>query len=359
MKWSVVAFPVVSLILSLPFYNAWAQEAAEPTPAPVVTSEPIKLPVATSAPAATPSPSVYKIKQIIADRNIVVVETSNAAESFAPGKLFLVTFPNDKQCSLSLQEKTGALLTLSSASCANASEITRSLPVEASLVDLPKMKTGTFENLQPRAASDDPSSERRLRADDVWSHAKVGLGLHYSTGNELRFDKVTATSASGSASGEVIYNLSSGAPGFDLSFIKMEPQGWGYNVNVLYEGQREFKSATVTVNGTTATIYSAGDSSKLSFIIAEFNAVYRWETFYMPFGLNASIPTISDDTSNINYSGSIGVYFGGGFILSDNSTVELYARSAGMNMKGASSGTTIDYDYGSLTGIGFGYKYWF
>ncbi|MBS1972593.1 MAG: hypothetical protein JSU04_19960 [Bdellovibrionales bacterium] len=317
-------------------------------------------PATAPAPVATPAPtSTYKIKQVISAQNLVVAETSNPNEEITPGKTFLVTFANEKQCSLILKEKKGALLTLNSSSCANAQEITRTSPLEVALVDT------TVAAAEPVALKSTPEVPAASPEPyyppvkmDRWIPTRFSVMTHYSGASELIFKDVNVTTTTSSGSVEVDYGLESSV-GVGVSFASMHPQGWGYLANVFYERARAFKSATIKGSAGATTVTSSGSSSTIAFFVAEMNAVYRWDSFYMPFGLNVSAPTISEDMSGVSYYGSLGIFWGGGFILSDNATLEIFIRDIAIRMKQYTSTATIDYGNGSMTGFGAAFKFWF
>lgn len=315
---------------------------------------PVSTPAATPAPAAT-----YKIKQVISAQNLVVAETSNPSEELALGKTFLVTFANEKQCSLILKEKRGALLTLSSSSCANAQEITRTSPLEVALVDTPAPVVEPVAlKSAPEAPPASPEPYYPPIKMDRWIPTRFSVTTHYSGASELTFKDVNVTTTTASGTVEVDYGLESSV-GIGVSFASMHPQGWGYLANIFYERAREFKSATIKGSTGATTITSSGSSSTIAFFIAEMNAVYRWDSFYMPFGLNVSAPTISEDMSGVSYYGNLGVFWGGGFILSDNATMEIFIREIAIRMKQYTSTSTIDYGSGTMTGFGAAFKFWF
>lgn len=339
---SRIKLQTLSILILLSSTSVFAQgEAPAVTPA-----------AATPAPAAT-----YKIKQVISAQNLVVAETSNPSEELVPGKTFLVTFANEKQCSLILKEKKGALLTLNSSSCANAQEITRTSPLEAALVETPAAEPVALKST-PEVPAASPEPYYPPVKMDRWIPTRFSVMTHYSGASELIFKDVNVTTTTASGTVEVDYGLESSV-GLGVSFASMHPQGWGYLANVFYERARAFKSATIKGSAGATTVTNSGSSSTIAFFVAEMNAVYRWDSFYMPFGLNVSAPTISEDMNGVSYYGSLGVFWGGGFILSDNATLEIFIREIAIRMKQYTSTSTIDYGSGTMTGFGAAFKFWF
>lgn len=292
----------------------------------------------------------YKIKQVISAQNLVVVETSNPTEELTSGKTFLVTFPNEKQCSLSLKEQKGHLLSLSSSSCENASEITRNLPIEVALVDsqaIPQqLPVQTAEQKNPTIINKD------------WGTRHFGVSLHYSVANEVRFNKAFVTTTTSSGNVEAVFRTDNGV-GLGVTYARMETNSWGFLGNLIYEPGREISSVKFTGSGGTATA-NFTNSPRVSFLITEANAVYRWNTFYLPFGINVCAPALHDTQGSIvSVSSGFGVFLGGGLLINESSSLELFIRSLGLRMTETSDAGSIDYDLGTMAGLGFGYKYWF
>lgn len=305
--------------------------------------------------------TTYKIRQIMLDQNLVVAETSNANEVLKPGKIFLVTFSTGKQCSLTMKEKSSSLVILSTTSCSMAQEITKASPIEASLIDVAMpapivvIDKPTAEPAQTPApvANESP----RLGASSVFK--KVGFFVHYSTANEMNFLNAYATTASGGGPLEIKFGMDT-AGGIGMTFADMPTQNWGARTSFFFETLRDIKTVTLKGAGGTATGIITGTPPKVSFLVLEGSMVYRWETFYMPFGINYSIPTITDlNGSTIDYSGTVGIYIGGGILTSDRTSVDFFIRGLGMRLKEVSGTTTVDYGMGTLTGFGVGYNFWF
>jgi hypothetical protein len=306
--------------------------------------------------------TTYNIRQIILDQNLIIVETSNPNEVLNPGKVFLANFPNGKQCSLVMKERNGNLIILNSSSCANAQEITKSSPIEVALIDVPAPTPAPVAVLEKPIALPTPQP---LKANPYTvappeKFRKMGLSIHYSTANEILFRNAYLTTTSGNAMVEAVYRTDTSA-GFGISFMEVAPQSWGFQTNFLYEPARNINSLTLKGNGTTATGIVTGVHPKVSFLMLEGNWVHRWESFYMPIGINYNIPTISDLSTGyrVDYEGSLGVLIGGGVLLNEKASLEFFIRSMSMRLTETDGTSTLAYDLGTMTGFGFGYKFWF
>jgi|GEM_PF-1933455 len=300
----------------------------------------------------------FKVRQNISARNRVVVEADQAV-NFPAGKVFLITFPDGKQCSLMLKETKATLLTFDSSHCDQHRDITKGLPVEPSLVELEDENPPVVqqqpkkEDIAPAVATETMDLPHRVASS-------VGVSLHYSFANEMRFDDAYVFSSGGSGKVEATFKAS-GSAGVGLSWAQMRPMSWGFVGSVLYEPPREIDSVIFKGPGGSSTGVITGTKPKVSFFIFEGNAVYRWNTFYLPFGLNASVPSLSDISSstNIEVKGNIGAFVGGGFLIGQQSSLEIFLRSIAITMTESDSTGSINYDRGTLTGVGVGYKYWF
>lgn len=305
----------------------------------------------------TTTDSTYKIRQVITEQNLVVAETSSPEENLPTGKIFLVTFPDDKQCSLSLVEQKGKLLTLNSSACVNRKEITRSLHLEISLIDSPT-PPATAVSTPPQESPATTVEEFEDLSSGQWNRARLGLSIHYSTANEAKFDDAYVSTDSGSGTLSADFKTKT-AVGIGVSLSRMKVQNWGYVTSLFFEMGREVDSVTFSGPGGTASS-SFTSKPKLALFVAEGAVLYRWNSFYLPFGLNISAPALYDTgNTTTDVSGSIGAFLGAGFILADHSTLDIFVRSISMRMRQSDSTGYIDYALGTMSGLGIGYKYWF
>lgn len=309
--------------------------------------------------------TTYKIRHIMVDQSGVIAETSNPNEVLKPGQVFVATFPGGKQCSVTLKQQIGAVLMVDTSGCKYWREITKETPLDgpsraestasapkptpapAEVVEKSAVESASAATQAPAQASAPVAKKQEGEvAKPRSAFRRLALSIHYSFANEMHFkDGITASGASAS---EVTMKTDQ-AFGLGLSLAEMPPQGWGTMGNFFYETQRNITSPA-----------STGATPKISFLVAEGCLVHRWNSFYMPFGLNYSLPLASDvGGSSISNGKGLGIVVGTGLLINERSSVEFFLRALAMRLTDVSGATTTTYDNGSMSGFGVGYKYWF
>jgi len=189
---------------------------------------------------------------------------------------------------------------------------------------------------------------------------KFGFNLYYSTADTAKFDNTVISTSSGSATATTEFK-SSGSAGIGMFIADTKPESWGYSGSLLYEPDRDISSVTFSNANATVTAAFSGIKPKFSVLILEGTVIYRWNSFYLPFGLNLSAPklTTSSGSGTSSLSGGVGAFLGAGFITTENSSVEIFSRSITLKYSESAGTTNVDCGTGYLAGLGFGWKYWF
>lgn len=207
---------------------------------------------------------------------------------------------------------------------------------------------------QPAISPESPTYEKAAR----WRFA-VGLG--YTMTSKLKFDSGYATSASGS--GDISADMNYKNATVISAEARFQPQNaWGFLVGLQVDGERELDGGTLVAGGTTYTMNGGSGASKIQVSNIYGNAAYRWEQFYLPFGLNLSSFNFTPAVGFIgteDSSGGIGAQVGIGIIPSESFAFELYSRVLGVRLKTTSSSGTADYGYGYFSSILFQGKFIF
>ncbi len=164
------------------------------------------------------------------------------------------------------------------------------------------------------------------------AHHKLGLGLRL--GNRLSFDSMKVTSGSLSQTSKGEFRSNTVPVVLEYQYSNMPQNAWGWNAG--------FNFFTVqwddfSVSGSSFTV-----NDKTSFLVPFANAVYRWNSVYLPFGLNVTSISNSGDSEVLNDAkGFLGLQLGVGFLVSDLVTILIESKAVGI--------TTSKYTQGALT----------
>lgn len=172
------------------------------------------------------------------------------------------------------------------------------------------------------------------------------FGLTYNTAGTLSFQDSQFRSGNNSFTGKYDLELE-GAPAFTVGATYSPKQSWGMNVGVSTEAKRRIKSQKITVDGSDAVAEDHEEHYNLRFTHVYLNAIYRWENFYLPFGLNYSIVQADKELTQFKHiQGSAGVQFGVGVFANDSVAFEFLIQATSVRTGGAADGTSY-YELGS------------
>ena len=195
--------------------------------------------------------------------------------------------------------------------------------------------------------------EAALKSEPSWH---FGFGLGYSTNTKQTFDSVKLTDNSGTSTGTINYEWEN-SPELTLSLIKSEPHGWGRAINLTYVTQQKLKGASGTINGVSLTAVITDPAKNESYIL-DGTFFYRWDSFYLPFGLNYSSHKYTLPSSAIGYSldvrGGLGAQVGIGFFIDNKFSMEVKSRSLNYNLsssKPSANNYTGNFGSSYLTSI--------
>lgn len=197
-----------------------------------------------------------------------------------------------------------------------------------------------------------PSPQETLPARRV----RFAAGAYLSSAKKLKFDSITVANGTDSATGS-LENSTDASGGVFIEINEMPPHAMGYSLGVAYERKREIDSGTMTLNGQTVSSVSSGEKTTFDFFLLYVNAIYRFDSIYIPFGLNYSFPRFeqgSNATGVLTSRSDLGAQFGIGIYLNDSVQVEALYRNVNVDLKlrnaGTNSDINVDYNTGSLSG---------
>lgn len=123
---------------------------------------------------------------------------------------------------------------------------------------------------------------------------------------------------------------------------------WGFGIGILHHTKRDvdkLEQAGVT--------YTVEDPASISVTRIFGNAIYRWESFYIPFGMNLASNNFKQSSSATGSTDSklgLGFNFAIGWYLNEKFNIEYGAYSNIWKLEGtASNGNKTDYGDGTLS----------
>lgn len=183
----------------------------------------------------------------------------------------------------------------------------------------------------------------------------VSLGLIiYSQYSSSNFYISDGTS---SASGVYTAKMSNGF-NLALDVLQSLPNSWGYQVGALLTPARSLDKAELTLDGVT---YSSTGSStaKYGFLTGYFNFLYRWQSFYIPFGINVSSMFYEKLDSSVRVTSGFGAQLGLGYMIADDVSVEYVSQSKMMELNGLSGSSILEVKNGYVTDVALKVIYYF
>lgn len=161
-----------------------------------------------------------------------------------------------------------------------------------------------------------------------------GAGVFYQAGKDLMVSGMTN-------------NISS----FDVerswgvlgSFQYMPFHNWGFLSTLNIENTRRIIS---TVTPFSMTPAFDGKNDKIRIVNLTANAIYRWGSFYIPFGINLSHVSYSADGSgaHVQTHAGWGTQGGIGWIFDRNWSFDLMSKTMSFSFDQDSGGTSTRYD---------------
>jgi|GEM_PF-5097743 len=184
---------------------------------------------------------------------------------------------------------------------------------------------------------------------------KLGIGLGISP-NYL----VTLTGSGVSAGSPYVrtYNLEySSATSIAFDFRKLSTNSWGMLGGFEYEAERSITKSMVNF----LPVSTSGDTSKFQTSFLHYGAAYRWDIFYIPFGLAYGFTKFIPDDNTLGTataSNGLGGYFGFGWYINDKFVIEYVSRSTLTTLTFA-NGANTESTTGAIGSALLGVKYFF
>ena len=179
----------------------------------------------------------------------------------------------------------------------------------------------------------------------------------------LGFDLVTSgsfedgTTSSSSTTFDSEINFES-AFSIGYEYQEAKKESWGKAFGVSYHTKREVDS--FDLNGET--LQATGDAAEITMLKLNANLIYRWDIFYIPFGIN--LTTVSYDPpanydGTVDSTGGLGFNFGLGWFINDQFAIEYMSSSSVWELEADDGSTTTDFGDGILAVATLRLKYIF
>ncbi len=218
--------------------------------------------------------------------------------------------------------------------------------------------TVTCEGDSEQSSGKASQNKNVVNNDDLteWRFA-IGLGYNASGSAESDFS-IQNLSTLSRANGEVDLDTE---PGFNINFEArfLKKNGWGLTMGLDFDFDREVKTGTISSGGTTISVSETDNPDSFTSVVGYGNLVYKWEQFYIPFGLNLSYIDYKSSGLNVNTTPSIGAQLGLGYETDSNFAMEMYSRVLGLEMDYIDGNYEVIFEEGLISNIAFRVKYIF
>lgn len=353
-------FPLV--LLSQLVVAQGVTPSAEKPDAPATAEPPVKPTIAPVPPTTKKSVArIGEITQIFRDKRRVVVNVTDGSSTSERAAKAIISFSNSEACEGTVIQSELTMMLVEFPDCSAFDKVKSGMalsppmiapaevaPPAPTPVETPETKAETPVQAETPPPPRPLSQMKRLR-----SHFTLGVGANTAT--KIEYDSVTFTSGADSVKGEVTLDVGSAAQ-FSAGVMASCERCWGFSGQLTIESKRDVKSFKATLeDGTVITAVAGANKPTMQFNVLEANTLYRWDQFYLPFGLNYSVgvkyslPSGSVNTT-ITPGGALGMQAGAGFLFAEHLRLELLVQMIGSTLKETIPGTQADFGTGYMTG---------
>lgn len=336
-------------MFSTPTFASESESAAPATAeAPVAAA-----PEPTAPPAGRPG----KATQFFRDKKRATLEFPASNPPIAPDAVIVMTSPSGEACDGNIVSIASGRVLAEFPNCQNFSEFKVGSTAEVSpFAAVAPPAPAASESIPTDVAASEPPPAEYKRA-----RVRVALKASYDSGSSMRFDSGKFTTSGIPYTGTANYKMESAAA-VAAELVILEPRSWGAIAGFGIDFSRKIKSVDVEFSGTNAVgSFTVAGEPTLTLYTAYASAAYRWNTLYLPFGLNVTFPSISGAPTAISsLQPLLGAQLGLGAYLTDDVALELLFRGRGVNADSRTSGfTTYDLGRGSISSSEFSIKMMF
>lgn len=190
---------------------------------------------------------------------------------------------------------------------------------------------------------------------------RFGLGASYTLAAEASGDLNISQLSTNTrlAGGELVLEPKNGLS-LDLDLRYSPVNNWGFILGVSNDFKTKLDKMKIK-SGNTTTEFSDLGNDKIKATSFMLSAVYRWEKFYIPFGLNYTTFGITPKDDSFSASGGIGIQIGAGFWITNNLVGEFLIRSStiDLELRDTDQDLKMVYEDATYTRSSLGLKYFF
>lgn len=182
-----------------------------------------------------------------------------------------------------------------------------------------------FLSLSSWAQESAPSNKDTVASEDA-TDTKAGFisaSLYLNTFSEIKFKNAEVT-ANGAMRNQEYDLKTEPSVGVDINFIYWVDHSWGFSVGSFLDFGHKMKEESFEVFGVTKTAY-------LGLVGFDLSAIYRWERFYIPIGINATFPIVMISEGDVeDVGGHTGFQVALGYLFgkSKSNALELKYRTS-------------------------------
>ncbi len=325
---------VIGLSLFIYGSNVYAAEGdPEVTPSTVEEVKPIA--------------SLGKVVQIFRDKKLIVIDlsTNTAVDQLRSA---VVTMPSGEACEGKVVQAQDRKMLIDLISCSSFDQIKAGVEATRPLFTTIESPPTEIPMLMPVAPveSSPPAAER--------ARVRIFIGLGHNSGDKLKYESSKLTDGTTPAKGTSEFTIETAAH-LALGVIYAPAHKWGFVGNISFEAERKLKSLKFTEDwGGTASASLSAEKPTVRFTIIEWNALYRWNQLYLPFGFNYTIARFKqadDITGNIESTGGLGLQFGIGLFATEQMRLEILSQTIANHLKMSSGTDVADFGTGYMSGV--------
>jgi hypothetical protein len=171
---------------------------------------------------------------------------------------------------------------------------------------------------------------------------RVGVGVAFNVNPSAKSDlRVNNRSTAQTVTGEAEFDMDDVAS-FELDFRRSPSHDWGFIGGLSLSTKTDITSGSITLNGNTVTFSESGQADQVSWAVFSGSIVYRWNEFYIPFGLNFSLIEYDAQGITVDATGGLGAQLGIGFLISHHFSIELLSKAIAYDISYYDSSTNLD-----------------